>query len=87
MKDVKFAYRHRPTKRWVYITKNRDHEYGGVHYQLYFINEFTPDVLYSARNIIEEDFLNSWYLGDLYAKKNFLEFELVKIEIEYKIPE
>ena len=84
MKDVKFAYRHRPTKQWVFLSPSFD--FGKTIY-LDYIDEFDPGILYSARNIIEEDLLRSRWKNMYYAAENFLEFELVEIEIEYKIPE
>ena len=53
--------------------------------RLEIIDDFNPDILYNARNIIEEDFLRSFMNGERYAVKNFLEFELVEIEIQYRI--
>jgi hypothetical protein len=54
--------------------------------ELRLINEFqTHEVLYSARNIIEEDLLCSVMNGERYVAKNFSEFELVEIEIEYRL--
>lgn len=50
-----------------------------------FPDEINVDILYSARNIIEEDLLRSITNGKKYASQNFLEFELVEVEIEYKI--
>jgi hypothetical protein len=78
-KETKFAYRHKPTGKWVYLESKWDDAY------LCFIDDFCSDRLYSARNIIEEDLLRSRYNGKKYAAKNFQEFELVEIEIEYKI--
>lgn len=42
-------------------------------------------MLYNARNIIEEDLLRSTMNGEKYAALNFNEFELVEIEIQYRI--
>jgi hypothetical protein len=53
--------------------------------QLNLIDDFQPDILYSSRNIIEEDLTRSIMNGERYAAKNFLEFELVEIEVQYKI--
>ena len=54
---------------------------------MHFIPEFQSEILYSARNIIEEDLLRSVTNGEKYAAQNFLEFELVEIKVEYKSKE
>ena len=54
---------------------------------MHLVDDFCSDIIYSARNIIEEDLMRSRYKGEKYAAKNLLEFELVEIEIEYKIKE
>ena len=78
-KETKFAYRHKPTSKWVVFERL------GYNVEMYFIDDFDADCLYSARNIIEEDLLRSTLNGERYAAQNFLEFELIEIEIEYKI--
>jgi hypothetical protein len=84
---TKFAYHHKPTGDWCYIHsyRNDDIGWGDRVVELHFINEFTPEITYKARNIIEEDLLRSVTNGERYAAQNFLEFELVEIEVEYKI--
>lgn len=86
-KETKFAYRHKPTGDWCYIRsyRNDDIGWGDRVVELHFINEFAPEITYKARNIIEEDLLRSRSRGERYASQNFLEFELVEIEIEYKV--
>ena len=85
--ETKFAYRHKPTGDWCYIRsyRNDDIGWGDRVVEMHFINEFAPEITYKARNIIEEDLLRSTMKGERYAAQNFLEFELVEIEIEYKI--
>lgn len=88
-KETKFAYRHKPTGKWVYLDNRfeEDEFRGGLSKTtlMYLIDEFMEDIVYNARNIIEEDLLASFYKDERYAAQNFLEFELVEIEIEYKI--
>jgi hypothetical protein len=79
-KETKFAYRHKPTGKWVAL----DFFIFNDPY-LFLIDEFTPEITYKARNIIEEDLLRSTMNGEKYAALNFLEFEFVEIEVEYKI--
>lgn len=78
--ETKFAYRHKPTGKWVAL----DFFIFNDPY-LFLIDEFVPEIAYKARNIIEEDLIRSTMDGQKYAAQNFLEFELVEIEIEYKI--
>jgi len=80
-KETKFAYHHKPTGKWVVLEtfiSNWD-------VYLHLVDEFISECVYNARNVIEEDLLRSTVNGENYAAKNFLEFELVEIEIEYKI--
>lgn len=79
--ETKFAYRHKPTGKWVYLEtfiNNWD-------VNMYLVDEFISECVYSARNVIEEDLLRSTMNGEKYAALNFFEFELVEIEIEYKL--
>ena len=82
--ETKFAYRHKPTGKWVYIGTEFSIRDKWTPF-IIFLDEITPDIFYSARNIIEEDLLRSTMNGEKYAVQNFEEFELVEIEIEYKI--
>lgn len=78
--ETKFAYKHKPTGKWVVFEKL------GFNVEMYLIDEFEPDTLYRAINIIEEDLLRSSMDGKkYYAAQNFLEFELVEFEIEYRL--
>ena len=80
--ETKFAYRHKPTGKWCFLEtfiSNWD-------VYLHLVDEFIPEnMAYNARNVIEEDLLRSTMNGERYAALNFLEFELVEIEIEYKL--
>lgn len=81
MKDTEFAIRHIKTQKWVKIWFGIMSE-GYIH----LMNSFTSDILYSAKNICEED-LSYAHWGD--HRKGFVdpnEFEIVKVEITYKIP-
>ena len=80
MKDIKFAIRHIPTKKWVKIWFGISLE-GYIH----LMDDFYSDVLYSSRNIIEED-LSYAYWGDGKGRIDPKDFEIVKIEVTYKIP-
>lgn len=80
--ETKFAYRHKPTGKWVALEtfiSNWD-------VYMHLVDEFVPEEMaYSSRNIIEKDLMRSTMNGERYAALNFSEFELVEIEIEYKI--
>lgn len=82
--ETKFAYRHKPTGKWVCIGSEFSIRDKWTPF-IVFLDEITPDIFYSARNIIEEDLLKSNMNGERYAARNFHEFELVEVEIEYKL--
>lgn len=85
--ETKFAYRHKPTGDWCYIRSYRNDGigWGGRVIELHLLSDFDSGILYNARNIIEEDLLRSVMNGERYAARNFHEFELVEVEIEYKL--
>ena len=89
--ERKFAYRHKPAGKWCSLGPSYNYDGNMLNFnnmELRLINEFqTHEVLYSARNIIEEDLLRSTMNGEQYAALNFSEFELMEVEIEYKIKE
>lgn len=80
--ETKFAYRHKPTGKWVALEtfiSNWD-------VYMHLVDEFVPEEMaYKAINIIEEDLMRSSMNGVYYYKQNALEFELVEIEVLYKI--
>jgi len=80
--ETKFAYRHKPTGKWVALEtfiSNWD-------VYMHLVDEFVPEEMaYKARNIIEEDLMRSTMNDEKYASQNFEEFELVEIEIEYRL--
>jgi hypothetical protein len=85
--ETKFAYRHKPTGKWCYLYTATTFIGGDKfnHVALNLIDDFDSEILYNARNIIEEDLLRSTMNGERYAAQNFHEFELVEIEIEYRL--
>lgn len=87
--ETKFAYRHKPTGKWCCLGPSYNYDGNLLKFnnmELKLINEFqTHEVLYSSRNIIEEDLLCSVMNGERYVAKNFSEFELVEVEIEYRL--
>ena len=79
--ETRFAYRHKPTGKWVALET-----FSNWDVYMHLVDEFVPEEMaYKARNIIEEDLMRSSMNGVDYYKQNALEFELVEIEIEYKI--
>lgn len=79
--ERKFAYRHKPTGKWCYF----ETFYNNFDVYLHLVDDFFSEILYDARNIIEEDLLRSTMNGERYAALNFSEFELMEVEIEYKL--
>jgi hypothetical protein len=80
-KETKFAYRHKPTGKWVrlYTGFFDNKPYMDFHHE-----KFHPEML-SNKKPIKKDLLRSTMNGERYAAQNFLEFELVEVEVEYKI--
>jgi len=83
---TKFAYRHKPTGKWcslhIAISFLGGEKFNYV--ELNLIDSFQPEILYNARNIIEEDFMRG-FINSKRDLKHFPDFELVEIEIQYKI--
>lgn len=80
--ESKFAYRHKPTGKWCML----ETFLSSLDVYLHLVDDFLPECMaYSARNVIEEDLMRSTMNGEKYAAQNFLEFELVEIEVQYKI--
>jgi hypothetical protein len=76
----RFIYRHKPTGKWVYLET-----YGNSpDVTMHLLEDFPTEGIYHAKNIIEEDLLRSRYKGEIYAANNFLEFELVELEVIFK---
>lgn len=80
MKEIKLAVRHKETKKWVKIW------YGIMQAYVHMLNNFHSDVLYSSRNILEED-LEYAYWDDGRGRIDPNEFEILEIEITYKLPD
>ena len=81
MKDIKFAIRYIPTKQWVKIWFGISME-GYIH----LMDSFHIDMLYAAKNMIEDD-LDYAVWGDKRGRIDPKEFEIVEIEVTYKIPD
>jgi len=76
---TKFAYRHKPTGKWVRL-------YTGFYDNrpyMDFHEKFHPEMLDNKKSteLVFRNTINR----EKYAAQNFLEFELVEIEIEYKL--
>ena len=79
MKETKFAYRHKDGKWALFYLPAMESR---IYLELV---EFDPEILYAARNIIEETLNSSYCIRN--ERVNPADFKLVEIEIEYKIPE
>jgi hypothetical protein len=79
--EKKFAYKHKPTNTWVYMETNIVRK-KPLKFQttLEFLPEFCTGVLYASSEFLEKDLKNSDY-----GAENFLEFELVQINISYTL--
>ena len=87
--EKKFAYRHKPTGKWVYIDSYFDDELwdddkSPYVYEMQLVEHFAGASI-ESENLLRHDLKTSTMNGEKYAAKNFLEFELVEIEIEYRL--
>ena len=87
--ETKFAYRHKPTGKWVYIDVNFDDELwdNDEHAYTYEMElvEHLADASIESEKLLRSDLKTSTMNGERYASQNFEEFELVEIEIEYRL--
>jgi hypothetical protein len=82
MKETRFVYRHKESNKWVVINVfSPDWMVGNV-YGYSIVDDLPTDNLYKARNIIVEDFEGCFGHETSHSPD---EFELVEIEVEYKI--
>ena len=82
--ERKFAYRHKPTGKWVALETFINNWDVSMH----LVDEFVPeDMAYKSINVIHENLMRSFMNGVDYYKQNALEFELLEIEVQYKIKE
>jgi hypothetical protein len=87
--ETKFAYRHKPTGKWVYIDVYFDdelwdddnHPYA---YEMELVEDFA-NASCEHENLLRSNLKVSTMNGEKYAAQNFLEFELVEVEIEYRL--
>jgi len=87
--ETKYAYRHKPTGKWVYIDvyfedQLWDDDKHPYVYEMELVEHFI-DASINTENSLRSSLKASTMNGEKYAAQNFLEFELVEIEIEYKI--
>jgi hypothetical protein len=81
MKEKCFAYQNTKTCEWLKITRYREgygYGYPVYEYEHKVFDSFDRSVMYSARNIIEEDFSSTklknkenWHLMEVEIKYNF----------------
>ena len=80
--ETRFAYRHKPTGKWVALESFNNNS--DVYMRL--VDRFLPkEMAYYHKNVLKEDLMRSYMKKEYYAAENILEFELVKIEVEYRI--
>lgn len=95
--ETKFAYRHKPTGKWVYIYSDFDNELwdddkSPYVYKIELVEHFT-DASIEPENLLRSNLKASSQVllerltmnDEKYASQNFEEFELVEIEIEYRL--
>jgi len=86
--ETRFAYRHKPTGKWVYIDVYFDDELwdDDKHpyvYEMQLMEHFA-DASIEPENSLRSNLKVSTMNGEKYAAQNFEEFELVEIKITYE---
>ena len=86
--ETKFAYRHKPTGKWVYIDVYFDDELwdDDKHpyvYEMQLMEHFA-DASIEPENSLRSNLKVSTMNGEKYAAQNFEEFELVEIKVTYE---
>lgn len=81
--EKKFAYFHKPTKTWALIVDFRDPY--GRQYLLFFKKDFDSKLLYSDKERLKRNLLESKKAGQPYAEENFLDFELKEFNVNYEM--
>lgn len=76
MKEKCFAYQNKKTQKWLKIQPQFKVYNVGYGYGYEACESFDRSVMYSARNIIEEDFSKT-------KVENREDWELIEVEIEY----
>ena len=90
--EKKFAYRHKPTGKWCFIDWFFNYElwenYKSPYvHELELVDNLADATFDSCKPALTNDLKHSTMNGERYAANNFLEFELVEIEVQYKIKE
>lgn len=86
--ETKFAYRHKPTGKWVYIDVYFDDELwdDDKHpyvYEMQLMEHFA-DASIEPENSLRSNLKVSTMNGEKYAAQNLEEFELVEIKVTYE---
>ena len=81
--EKKFAYRHKPTGKWVYIDVLWDDDKSPYVYEMQLV-EFFADASIESEKLLRSDLKTSTMNGERYAAQNFEEFELVEIKVTYE---
>lgn len=78
--ETRFAYFHKPTQKWVKLVA---HSLRNV--TIYLQDDFSYDMCYLARNVIEEDLRIHSYFNNAPIAEYINEFELKEIIVKYEI--
>ena len=89
--ETKFCYKHKPTNKFVYLNCFTT-DYKETFY-IHLLDEFNEHILFSAKNVLTEtaELYSYWSVDhkkDGYeGRLNIDEFELLEVEVTYKIKE
>ena len=90
MKQKQFYYIHKLTGKFVYLNI-WDSEWEPTKWYIYLLDEFNPDILYSAKNVLIETLEHSIWsveneiICNSEIKANPDDFELKEVEIIYNL--
>jgi hypothetical protein len=84
-KETRFAYRHIPTLKWVEFSSEYVEKIDNYVRIITLVDDLEFATKYKARNCIQNDLASSYWDGERHALKHPEEFELLELEVEYRI--
>lgn len=84
---TRFACRHKPTDKWVYISMNYDEDTDRYEYEIELVDDFTAADMRDSKDHFRNDLRWGTLDGVPFTDKIMEEFEFLEIEITYTIKE
>ncbi len=93
--DKKYALKYKPTNQWVFLEhyEPESPDLFNIKYYVHLLDEFHPDMLWAARNILDETIAtySCWAEShcnsdpNLCGSPNYADFEIVTVSIVYAV--